>query len=227
MADSLSDRIAYQRMCVADLLIRGRTLYNDQGIVFHGSQPHDIMRDNYVRAASQVPQQVYRGGAPDGYGNDDDDDDNDDRRGLPHSNDNPGRSYHEPGYPHRNSGPLRGGGSSGGGSGSGGGGGGDGSGGGNDDDPPWDKGQNPPVPNGPRSEQRGYSMPPLTLTGFNTPGVMAAEENHCSLMHDRLKVIIEQHLSRRLRIPEASAPFAIHHRLGCICCQRTSWPHFC
>jgi hypothetical protein len=55
IADNRRDRIAFQRLRNDDVSRRGTSVYDDQGIVFEGDQPIDLMEQVYLRSRGQNP----------------------------------------------------------------------------------------------------------------------------------------------------------------------------
>jgi hypothetical protein len=94
MNDNLQTHIVFQRLCNEDLASCGKSLYNDQGIIFRNHKPVDLMREQYLQSTGQAL-------APKESNGDDDGDDDGDHQGLHHPGEKPHGNGHggPPGNP--------------------------------------------------------------------------------------------------------------------------------
>jgi hypothetical protein len=203
IADTLANRVGYQRLRQNDLDTVGVSNIEDQGIIFDGHRAIDVVNN---------PQTQRIGAAPDP--NDPRGSDDDEPHRHSPSNPNlprnptrkPGRGNpYDRGYPPPHGNPP------GGNDPPGGGGGGGGPPGGNDPPDPYgkpfsDPGYNPdphrtPPWHYPGTAPRGYSMPPAAAR-YTSPGIQEAMDHHRQTMHERLISLIHEHLSVRLIPPE-------------------------
>jgi hypothetical protein len=82
MNDDLQTHIVFQRLCNKDLASRGKSPYDNQGIVFRNHKPVDLMREQYLQSTGQVP-------APEEPDGDDNGNDDRDHQGPHHPGEKP------------------------------------------------------------------------------------------------------------------------------------------
>ena len=164
MDNDLQTRIVYQKLRNEDLASRGKSPYDDQGIIFRHQKPVDLMKEQYLQLTGQAPAPEE----PDG----DDDGDSDRHHRDPYRQDKTPRGGGPRGPPGN----------------PGGGGGGPPNGG---NGPPSNGDEGFPR-NRSSIPYHGYTMPPVGRARLRSLGVQAVIEHHCSQMHSQLIQLCRQ-----------------------------------